>query len=130
MKCLHLARCVLSISLAAAVLAACGGSSQPPTGAPGAMPQTRTIGAQRNGGQRMQSEASRGDLLYVTDGELVKIYTYPQDTFVATLGNFGSVYGMCSDVAGDVFIPEYYQNTVLEYAHGGTSPIATINTIY
>ena len=129
LKVLYFSGYTLSMCVAATMFSGCG-ASQPPIGAPGAMPQTRTVGAYRNGGPRMQSETTSGDLLYVTDGELVKIYTYPQDTFVATLGNFGSVYGMCSDVAGDVFIPEYYQNTVLEYAHGGTSPIATINTIY
>ncbi|HVR45637.1 MAG TPA: hypothetical protein VMT95_03180 [Candidatus Binatia bacterium] len=105
-----------------AVLSGCGGA-QPPLGAPGAMH------ADHNG-SRMRPNLSGQDLLYVTDGEIVKIYTYPRGKFVAPLGNFGSVYGMCSDAAGDVFIPEYFQNEILEYAHGGSSPIATINTIY
>jgi hypothetical protein len=64
------------------------------------------------------------------DAEYVKVYTCPQGIFVATLGNFSSVHTMCSDAAGDVFVPECYRNQMPEYARGGTAPIATINTIY
>ena len=104
------------------MLAGCGGA-QPPIGTPGATYADRSS-------SRTLPNSSGQDLLYVGDGELVKIYTYPRGKFVAPLGNFGSVYGMCSDADGDVFIPEYFQNEILEYAHGGSSPIATINTIY
>jgi hypothetical protein len=40
MKSLEFGRCALSIGVVAAMLAGCGGS-QPPIGAPGAMPQSR-----------------------------------------------------------------------------------------
>ncbi len=43
MKSFILGRCVLSITSAAAALAACGGSSQPPIGVPGMMPQTAPL---------------------------------------------------------------------------------------
>jgi hypothetical protein len=124
-----LSRYAVAISAAATLLGGCGGS-QPIAAAPRAMPQLRETAQSGLGEARLPSKATSGDLLYVADGEYVKIYTYPQGEFVATLGNFGGVHGMCSDAAGDVYIPEYYQNAVLEYAHGGSSPIATINTIY
>jgi uncharacterized repeat protein (TIGR03803 family) len=45
---LNLSRDTLSVSIAAALLAACGGS-QPPIGVPGAMPQVSALGARSDG---------------------------------------------------------------------------------
>jgi hypothetical protein len=130
MKSFRFGRCALSASAAVAFLAACGGSPSQ-IAAPGTALQSPAFMTHATHRPSWMLRSATGqDLLYVTDGEYVKIYTYPQDQFVVTLGNFGSVYGMCTDTNGDVFIPEYYNNEVLEYAHGGTSPIATINTIY
>ena len=138
MKSLDLGRCVLSISLAAAVLAACGGSSQPPIGAPGAMPQSSAITQHADrGGSWMLPEAKSGDLLYIASTPIfpngaVYVYTYPQGKLVGTLTGFAEPFGECTDSAGDVFIvassstSSSSSSTIYEYAHGGTSPIATL----
>jgi hypothetical protein len=57
------------------------------------------------------------------------VYTYNNGdgiNQVGTLTGFTSPGGMCTDTAGDVWIPDYYSRTMYEYAHGGSAPIATI----
>ena len=55
------------------------------------------------------------------------VLSYPDGKLV---GELTGVQGLaaCSDSKGNVFISE--QSDVVEYAHGGTSPIATYNTAY
>ena len=108
---------------AAGLLAGCGGS-QPPIGAPGAMPQSKTILARPHG-----ATSSGSDLLYVSSYRLdsVYVYSYPQIELVNTLTGLDGTMGLCSDQAGDVFITNLYANDIVEYAHGGTTPIATLS---
>ena len=125
----------LGLSAAVAMLFGCGGS-QSPIGAPGAMPQsyaTATHG--ERGGSWMRPEAKSEDLLYVsseTSGD-VYVYTYPQGNLVGTLaGLTGVPAGECVDSSGDVFVTAVGQesdptSTIYEYAHGGTTPIASLN---
>jgi hypothetical protein len=80
----------------------------------------------------MDPTASGQDLLYVTSGDYVLVYTYPQGHLVGTLTGFTSPLGECVDSASDVFIvtlANKYGSSgiVYEYAHGGTQPIATLN---
>jgi hypothetical protein len=106
------------------MLAACGGS-QPPIGGPGAMPQTAAshIG---------KASSSYGDLLYVASQEYgMFVLSYPQGKVVTQFELPSVPLGICSDQSGDVFVatggtPGY----VYEYAHGGTSPIATLDAGY
>ena len=63
-------------------------------------------------------------LIYVTDGcGGTCVLSYPDGKLVTTL-NAGAYYnsGACTDKNGDVFISNY--DSVLEYSHGGTTPIA------
>ena len=112
MKQSHFEHRVACISIAAAMLAGCGGS-QPPIGAPGAMPQSRAH----------QMSGSSGDLLYVAEGPDVLVFSYPEDKLVGHLVSGG--WGSCSDTNGNVFVTN--DSGVLEYAHGGTNPINTLN---
>ncbi len=125
MRSLGLGRYVLSSCVAAALLADCGGS-QPPIGAPGAMPQSRPIATQaERGGSWMLPEAKSEDLLYVTTLAGVKIYSYPGGKHVGTLKAFAyDNFSICSDKEGDVFIA--YEDTVVEYKHAGKKPIKTL----
>ncbi|MFY9663204.1 MAG: hypothetical protein WAL67_09560 [Candidatus Cybelea sp.] len=66
------------------------------------------------------------NLLYVSSEEQIDLYTYPQGKSVGSLGIAGT--GICADRAGNVFIPLFWYNEILEYAHGGNSPIATLET--
>jgi hypothetical protein len=71
----------------------------------------------------------KSDLIYVADqgtGD-VYVYTYPQGTLSQTLTGFASPEGLCSDKKGNVWVVDGYNEDIVEYAHGGSSPI---NTIY
>lgn len=123
-------RCgVVIVGVTIALLAGCGGT-QPPTGAPGAMPQSRAIVAHADrSGSWMLPEAKDDDLLYVSDysNRIVSVFSYPAGTLVGTLTGFEDPYGLCSDKEGDVFVVDQVAMDIYEYAHGGSSPIATLN---
>ncbi len=69
------------------------------------------------------------DLLYVSDlgSNSVDYFTYPAGKAVGKLTGFGSVAGLCSNKAGDVFVVDE-AGPVVVYAHGGTSPIRKLTT--
>ncbi len=128
-----LSRFAFTVTAAAALLPGCGGS-QPPFGAPGAMPQGRSIATYAaRSGSWMLPEAKSGDLLYLlTDVNLAYVLAYPSGKLQQTLTLAeGSAAGTCSDATGNVFITTWTQfplaGYIFEYAHGGTTPIATIN---
>jgi hypothetical protein len=113
---------------AAALVAGCGGS-QPPVGAPGAMPQSRAIATHANRSRSwMLPEAKSSSLLYVStsDAGTVAVFSYPKGKPVGTLTGFQLPYGLCSDKEGNVFVVDFKAQQILEYAHGGTAPIATL----
>jgi hypothetical protein len=104
----------------------CSGSRQP-VATPGSMLQNATI-AQRARSWMLPGTSSGSDLLYVADrnGGLY-VLTYPQGRLVGEVSlpyapNSG---GICSDGNGDIFVPDRAE--ILEYAHGGTQPIATLD---
>jgi hypothetical protein len=67
---------------------------------------------------------SSGNLLYAVGGcGGTCVVSYPDGQFVGALPTGGSA--ICSDGQGNVFISDEYD--VVEYAHGGTTPIATLN---
>jgi hypothetical protein len=77
----------------------------------------------------MIPSAAKGDLMYVADTKdnVVDVYTYPAGKAAGTLTGFTGLAFMCTDTAGDVFIPSYGLAKIFEYAHGGTTPIRTLN---
>jgi hypothetical protein len=124
------AHIALSISAAPALLTACGGL-QPPIGASGAMPQSRAIATYADrAGSWMLPSSKRRDLLYLSSGQRVSVYSYPHGGLVGILTGFSEARGECVDKAGDVFITDNGTFATYEYAHGGTSPIATLNSAY
>jgi len=79
----------------------------------------------------MARNASSQDLLYVTGAcGGICVLTYPGGTLVGQLADSNSPYGECVDKAGDVFVADFGGEggtaAILEYAHGGTKPIATL----
>jgi hypothetical protein len=46
---------------------------------------------------------------------------------MGTLTGFTAPTHLCTDGAGNVYIPNYLSENILEYAHGGTAPIKTLN---
>ena len=130
LKRLSRSRPVLSVSIAA-LLAGCGGS-QPPIGAAGAMPQSVAIGTRAAHGKSwMLHDATTSDLIYVTGGcGGTCVISYPGGEMVGSLNvGFGLNSGVCSDSHGNVYVADNSttNSAVVEYAHGGTTPIATFD---
>jgi hypothetical protein len=120
----------LGIGLAVVLLAGCGGQSA----GPGTMPQGATVEGTAHRGSWMRPGTSGSDLLYVSSyfSDDVYVYSYPAGSLVGTLTGFSQVQDMCSDQKGNVWIANDSGGSegageMLEYAHGGTSPIATLN---
>lgn len=122
----HLARVAFWFGTAA-VFAGCGAST-PPIDAPVGMLQGQAVVTHANhGGSWMLPEASSDQLLYYSDGaESVFVLSYPQGKLVGRIGGFYGARGVCSDAAGNVFVTTSGTQTVVEFAHGGTQPIATL----
>lgn len=81
----------------------------------------------------MTAEAKTSDLLYVSDYKTndVYAYSYPQGKLRGVLrGILRNVVlpaGLCSNAAGDVFVPDSANSTVLVYAHGGSRLLRTLD---
>jgi hypothetical protein len=116
MKTLDVRSYALCSCVAAWVLAGCGGA-QGQLGAPGTISQS--VASQTSSG---------GDLLYVSDVSTNDVYmlSYPSGSLVGTLTGFGSPQGLCSDGAGDVFVTDAKDADIVEFAHGGTTPLQTL----
>lgn len=110
---------------AIALLTSCG-SSTPPASAPATF-----TGGGANGSSWMAPDALTHPLLYVSDdryqrGNVVRVYDYRNPTkLLGELTGFGLPEGQCTDSAGDVFITDYWNENVREYAHAGTKPLKT-----
>jgi hypothetical protein len=119
MKSFSLNRYVLSGGVAVALLAGCGGSQL------GAGPTSDGL-ARSDGG------LAKWDLLYVSNDigytysqpkGTVSVYRYWQQTLVQTLTGFNAPRGACVDRANNVYITDLGANDVVEYAHGGETPL-------
>lgn len=124
-----------AISLCSAMLlfSGCDASQTPLSMAP---PTVSSLITERHPAQKswMSRAAVSVDLLYVSNNVLgtVSVYSYPEGHLVGLLTGFISPFGECTDATGDVFIVAYSDSsmkssTIYEYAHGGTSPIATLS---
>ncbi len=75
----------------------------------------------------MNPDAGGGPLLYISNlaTEDVAVYSYLGRkgwTLTGTLTGFSGPTAPCSDAFGNVFIPDFYNETVTEYAHNATTP--------
>lgn len=117
------ARAALAAISAGALLSACSAMSSVPTGAPAPARVSRA------GHSWASPEAKKAKkLLYITDGSNDDVYilSYPKGKVVGTLTGLNDPNGMCVDSSGDVYITENYGQQIVEYAHGGSTPIATL----
>lgn len=142
-------RYTFSISAVAALLTGCGGS-QPPIGAPDAMPQAPAIAVNNSAkvqvrhGSWMLPEAIHRTLVYVTTGcastgscyqnKQVYAYAYPSGTLEGTLTLSNDPINDCSDNHGNVWVTElvshdhsYESGQIVKYKHGGVKPIETLS---
>jgi hypothetical protein len=122
-----LARNVFSVVPLLALVTGCGAAQS--NGAAGALPQTSALATHADRGRSwMKPGSASGDLLYASNGGVIWVYSYPQGTLVGELQFDNTGYGfLCSDNNGDVFVPLFDPPEILEYAHGGTQPIATLS---
>ncbi|MGC1382078.1 MAG: hypothetical protein WA814_13775 [Candidatus Baltobacteraceae bacterium] len=133
-------------TVAAAALAACGSAQLAPAGV---SPPAARLVVERSGGVKsagdvrpnrakswMLAEATRcpfnGNippcgLLYVTNYSASDVLVYRDNKLVGTLTGFEGPDGACNDAAGDVWITNNLGESAVEYAHGGTNPIATMS---
>ncbi|HEY5426298.1 MAG TPA: hypothetical protein VIJ77_07100 [Candidatus Tumulicola sp.] len=115
-------RLFCSVALLAASACAAPATQSPLPNAP------EQADSQSSAARSWMSPEGRGhDLLYVSDSgaDRVSVYSYPGGKPLGELTGLTSPGGECVDKAGDVFVTE--GKRIREYAHGGTSPIATLH---
>jgi|HubBroStandDraft_4_1064222.scaffolds.fasta_scaffold00138_7 hypothetical protein len=80
------------------------------------------------------ASSSGNALLYVTDWKAGKIlvFSYPTGPLVQSIADNQYPLGLCTDADGNVWVMNFGggENQVVEYAHGGTTPIATLDDAY
>ena len=124
---------IMRVALAG-VLVGCGQQFASNPASPsmnGANSAAHTIAAEQKyfGPSWMQPGKKAGALLYVSDSlaSTVSVYTYPGKELVGTLTGLNSPQGECVDKVGNIYITDTGKEQILEYARGGTTPIATIS---
>ncbi len=126
-----------SVLIAAlAILGGCLGAPQPPLSlepaSSAALKGIASIGRSNPAKSWMLPDAQKKQsLLYVSNqgSGSVTVYTYLNGgglVLVGTLTGFSKPTGMCTDNAGNVWIPDYGTGYLYEYQHGGTTPIDSI----
>jgi DNA-binding beta-propeller fold protein YncE len=119
----------LGFVVLSALLCGCE-ASQLQNGATGLVTQRGFTGHRAGGaGSWMSPKAGKTELLYVSSvltGD-VYVYSYSNQQLMGTLTGFEQPYGLCADKAGNVWIVNDGASEIVEYAHGGTSPIATLS---
>jgi hypothetical protein len=123
MQLLPLARYALGIAAAAAQLYGCSAGGSSALGIP------RSVQSSDLRRSWIAPDAKRHDLLYLGDEEAdaVYVYSWPGLKLKGTLSGLDAPNGLCADAAGDVFVTNEDKSQILEYAHGGTSPINTLS---
>ncbi len=149
-------RYALGFCAAAAVLAACGGGYQAPLAPSGPFQQgsaqarfgqlgggvVNTAGGlpsagivplryRPNPGRSWMSPdaAKTKDLLYVSniDSGTVNVYSYPDEKQVGMIkGNYDGPDGICVDKKNDIWVVNNSNASLVEYKHGGKTPIAML----
>lgn len=122
MRTIFAVRRAVWLCAAGSLLTACGG----------AQPATLPLSAQPSDVQDAGQKAA-GDLLYVGANRTVEVFTFPDGTNQGAFEVPGPIDDTCSDSKGNVFVTMLVKTSgkprgfIYEYAHGGTSPIATLN---
>jgi hypothetical protein len=99
----------------------CAGRSTQPVATVPAAPNAGIAGAHASGGR----------LIYATSygGNSLSFYSYRNGKLEGTItGAFSGPQGLCNDLAGNVWVANTNDEQMLEFAHGGTSPIRTLAT--
>jgi hypothetical protein len=95
------------------------------------MARSSTIARQgdRRGSWMMPGAKGIKRLLYLSeDADTVYVYNYRNGKQVGELTGLGRTEGECVDAKGDVYITNFANGYVVEYAHGGTKQLALYHT--
>lgn len=111
------------------LVAGCSASQGQLSSAVPARPNAGINSHAKRGASWMVPDAKSSDLLYIADDGTndVYAYAYPHIKLKGALTGFVEPYGECVDNVGDVFIADMGASDIVEYAHGGTSPIAVLS---
>jgi hypothetical protein len=119
----------LSALAGAALLAGCagGGGSLTP-GDAGTLGHSLKAGGAAKSWMSPDVRRSRG-LIYVSDSATydVYVYSFPKGQLVGTLTGQNNPAGLCVDTKRNVFVTQLYGHQIVEYKHGGTTPIRTLS---
>jgi NHL repeat len=111
----------LAATAALALLSGCSGSS------PSAGLTPTVAAAMTNGSSTVRSDTS-GELAYAVDPSgNVDVYSYPGFVLQQTLTGFSGPQAECVDSSGNVWVADTGNSRLVEYAHGGSQPIATLS---
>jgi hypothetical protein len=78
----------------------------------------------------MLAEAKNENLLYVSDASTYDVYafSYPKGKLVGELTDQNNPGGLCVDAKGDLFVTQLYGGGhIVEYPHGGSTPIESLS---
>jgi hypothetical protein len=137
-------------AVAAIVVADCSAGSQAPSDPSQAVPASGRAAVSRSfspvasrpaswspsqiarGKSWMKPNLGRQALMYVSNSNngTVSVYAYnggQSPSLVGTLTGFEYPATVCSDKNGNVYIGDFDTWTIYEYAHGGTTPIKTLD---
>src|SRR5579863_6185791 len=123
MKISNFGRHAFGVCAAIVMLSGCSGSPVPIN------PSSAMTTHRDRGNSWMAPDAGNQDLLYISDLSTydVYVYSYPKGKLEGRLTGFGGPEGECVDKTGHVFIANFSASNILEYAHGGASPVATLS---
>ncbi|MFY9664724.1 MAG: hypothetical protein WAL67_16355 [Candidatus Cybelea sp.] len=127
---------------AVALPTGCGGGTTPSAGVltdPHMIAMTNALGMVpvrhlNRGKSWIRPDAGKQWLLYVSDASsgTIDIYNYRVKTgkLYGQITGFSFPYAQCVDAGGDVYVVDNDTAKIYEFAHGGTSPIATATDSY
>jgi hypothetical protein len=112
----------------AAMLAACAGQQFQVNPSLGNLPASRAAAHDVRTESWMLAEAKTEKLIYASDINRNEIFalSYATGKLVGTITSLSSPFGLCSDRSGDLFVTD--ASEIVEYAHAGTVPIATVHS--
>jgi hypothetical protein len=138
---------IVGIATAAGILAACSSGSQsslnpsagsavpnasrvalvPKSGALYDVPARRQSGPAHS--WMLPDHHRRKALLYVSDynNNQLDVYTYPKLKPVGTVTGLSAPDGICNDKNGNIWVDNNQGQSIVEFAHRGTSPKATLS---
>lgn len=122
----------LGLAAAIGLLAGCSGSLQP--AGPSSLPAARATRFLHHGLSRIDPSLRHKALLYASSVYTcdVNVFTYPRGKLVQTISacdlGFGPAFGLCSDRNGNVFMAMGDGFSIFEFPHGGTEPIAQLES--